>query len=119
MITKEFATQFAQEWVEAWNAHDLDRVLTHYADDFEMTSPIIVSVMSVPSGTLKGKERIREYWAKAMARIPGLAFKLNQVTASIDSIALYYDGASGRKSIEWFLFDDHGRVVKSIAHYEI
>ena len=31
--------RFAAEWIEAWNAHDLERILAHYADDFEMASP--------------------------------------------------------------------------------
>lgn len=39
MISPEFAAQFAQEWVVAWNSRDLDRILLHYADDFEMFSP--------------------------------------------------------------------------------
>jgi ketosteroid isomerase-like protein len=30
MITKEFAQHFAEDWVASWNAHDLDRVLSHY-----------------------------------------------------------------------------------------
>jgi ketosteroid isomerase-like protein len=25
-----FARQFAQDWVNAWNSHDLDSILTHY-----------------------------------------------------------------------------------------
>ena len=117
MITKEFASHFAQEWIEAWNAHDLDRILEHYSDDFEMTSPLIVSSMSVASGTLKGKQNIREYWAKGLSRFPDLNFKLDQATYSIDTIALYYDAILGRKAIEWFLFDEHGKVIKSNAHY--
>jgi ketosteroid isomerase-like protein len=39
MMTAEFAAQFAEEWIAAWNSHDLDRILSHYADDFEMASP--------------------------------------------------------------------------------
>ena len=41
-IDQAFAERFAAEWVEAWNAHDLERVLSHYAEDFEMSSPYIV-----------------------------------------------------------------------------
>lgn len=33
-ITQAFAQQFSREWIDAWNAHDLDRVLSHYADAF-------------------------------------------------------------------------------------
>ena len=36
MIEQAFAEQFATEWIEAWNSHDLQRNLAHYTDDFEM-----------------------------------------------------------------------------------
>ncbi len=50
---------FRQGMVAAWNAHDLDRIFSHYADDFEMRSPLIVERMGISSGTLKGKDAIR------------------------------------------------------------
>ena len=53
MMQKGFAERFAREWVEAWNAHDLERVLSHYEDDFEMSSPIIATLMGESSGKLK------------------------------------------------------------------
>ena len=43
MITRDWATHFAKEWVDSWNAHDLERVLSHYADDFEMSSSFIAA----------------------------------------------------------------------------
>ena len=30
MLTKDEAYQFAEHWVAAWNAHDLDRIMSHY-----------------------------------------------------------------------------------------
>lgn len=42
-MDKAFARQFTADWIESWNAHDLDRVLSHYADDFKMSSPVIHS----------------------------------------------------------------------------
>ena len=29
------ARTFAEEWVAAWNAHDLERILAHYSDEFK------------------------------------------------------------------------------------
>ena len=49
MITREFADRFAQEWIDAWNSHHLERVLSHYADDFEMSSPYIAQITGEPS----------------------------------------------------------------------
>jgi len=36
MLTVDFVSH-AQEWIAAWNAHDLERILAHYADDVELT----------------------------------------------------------------------------------
>ena len=30
MITEEQARPFAKDWIEAWNSHDLERVMSHY-----------------------------------------------------------------------------------------
>jgi len=58
MIDKMFAEHFATDWIASWNAHDLDRILSHYTDDFEMSSPVIIKVADESSGTLKGKEAV-------------------------------------------------------------
>ncbi|MFC6805599.1 hypothetical protein ACFQE2_07705 [Methylophaga thalassica] len=55
-MDKNAAEQFAHEWIAAWNSHDLTQILSHYDDDFEMTSPLIVKLMGEPSGKLKGKK---------------------------------------------------------------
>ena len=117
MIDQEFAEHFAQEWIDSWNGHDLDRVLSHYADDFEMSSPVIVTIAGEPSGTLKGKEEVGAYWAQALRLIPDLRFELISVLIGVDSIALYYKGARGRLAAEVFLFDPARKVAKAYAHY--
>lgn len=40
MINDE-AKQFAEHWISAWNKHDLEEILSHYTDDFDMTTPMI------------------------------------------------------------------------------
>ncbi len=66
MLTREFADRFAHEWIEAWNSHDLGRVLSHYHDDFIMSSPRIAAVVGEPSGVLRGKNAIGAYWKRAL-----------------------------------------------------
>src|SRR3954468_10157681 len=99
MITREWAWEFAVEWVEAWNAHDLERILSHYTEDFEMSSPYIARFMNEPSGTLKGMVRVREYWKVALSKIPDLRFELVEVFTSGESIAIYYRGALEKRVI--------------------
>jgi len=47
-VEKGFAEGFAKEWVAAWNSHDLDRILGHCDDDFEMSPPIITTRFCKP-----------------------------------------------------------------------
>jgi SnoaL-like domain len=118
MIDKTFAEHFAQDWIESWNSHDLDRILSHYSDDFEMSSPLIVEITGESSGTLKGKQAVGHYWAKALARIPDLHFKLVAALVGISSITIYYRGARGL-SAEVFHFNDRRKVSKAFAHYVV
>ena len=115
-MTPEFAQQFAKEWVAAWNAHDLERILAHYEDDFEMSSPVIKSLAGEASGTLHGKAAIRAYWAKALQAVPDLHFELLTVLTGVNSVTLYYKGHRGLAA-EVFHFGANGRVVSAFAHY--
>jgi len=118
-MERAFAEQFAAEWIASWNAHDLPRILSHYADDFEMSSPVIVQIAGEPSGLLRGKAAVGEYWRKALAMIPDLHFELMTTLVGVASIALYYKGARGRLVAEVFHFDANRRVVRAFAHYDI
>jgi ketosteroid isomerase-like protein len=117
MTLKRDAKSFAREWVEAWNSHDLGRILSHYADDFQMTSPFIAQLMNEPTGTIKGTENVRAYWAKALERIPDLHFDLIEVLTSVDSITIYYHAVLGKRAAEVLFFDENGKVIRGIAHY--
>jgi hypothetical protein len=118
-MEKEFAERFATEWIESWNAHDVDRVLSHYAEDFEMSSPVIIQVAGEPSGTLKGKAAVGAYWRRALDLVPDLQFELLSVLAGVSSITLYYKGARGRLAAEVFHFGPDQKVTRAFAHYAV
>lgn len=116
MLTRDFADQFAAEWIQAWNSHDLNLILSHYTDDFVMSSPRIAVVAGEPSGTLVGKSAIRAYWEKALALTPHLRFELVSVLLGSDSITLYYSGPRGMAA-EVFFFNASHKVARACAHY--
>lgn len=118
MIDSQFATEFANHWIEAWNSHNLDEILSHYTDDFEMSSPVIVGTMNEPSGKLKGKESIRVYWSKALAKYPDLRFEKLHVLAGVGSVTIIYNGVRGL-SAEVFHFNSQAKVCAAYAHYEL
>lgn len=117
MIDKDFAQRFAQEWAEAWNSHDLDRILSHYTDDFEFFSPLIMAVTGDVSGRVRGKEQARAYWSQGLSRAPDLQFELLAVLSGINSIVIHYRGWKGVLAVELFYFNPEGKVSSSSAHY--
>jgi ketosteroid isomerase-like protein len=117
MITPEFAQQFAEEWIAAWNSHDLERIFSHYTDDFEMSSPYIRERMGEPSGTLRGKAAIRPYWTAGLSWPPPLHFELQHVYAGADSITITYRRSDGRLGAEVLFINAEGKAVQGAAHY--
>ena len=45
----DFSCQ-AQEWIAAWNSHDLSRILVHYAEDVELISPLVAKLTGSSTG---------------------------------------------------------------------
>lgn len=115
-MNKDFAQHFAQDWIDSWNCHDLSRVLAHYTDDFEMSSPYIVQLADEPSGTLKGKAAVGAYWEKALGLNPQLHFELVTTLVGANSITLNYRGTRGMAA-EVFFFNAAGLVYRAAAHY--
>jgi len=113
----EEAKQFAEHWVAAWNDHDIDAVLAHYTDDFEMTTPMIQRILGIESGTLRGKKVVGDYWRAALKKIPDLKFSIIEVTCGPASVSIYYNAITGKKAIETFFFGEKGKVYKALATY--
>ncbi len=112
-----FAQQFAADWIDSWNSRDLPRVLSHYSEDFEMTSPHIIHIANEPSGHLKGKPAVAAYWSKALELISSLNFELISTLIGVNSITLYYKSAGGRLAAEVFHFGPDQKVHQAYAHY--
>jgi len=116
-MNKQFTNKFSKEWIAAWNSHDLDKIMHHYSDDFEMHSPVIREITGEKNGTLKGKTAIRDYWKKALDVNPGLHFELMHSFSGTNSIVIQYKGHRGL-SAEVFIFNRENKVISAFAHYE-
>ncbi|MCT2409776.1 nuclear transport factor 2 family protein [Chryseobacterium antibioticum] len=110
--------KFAEEWINAWNSHDLEDILSHYAENIEVTTPMITLATGGKESTLKGKEAVREYWKKALNKFPDLHFELIKSTAGVDSVALFYKSIMDKYAVEVMFFDDEGKINKMYAHYD-
>ncbi len=120
MIDTEWAREFAADWIDAWNSADLDRILAHYTDDFEMSSPLIVERMGIETGQLKGKDAIRPNWAAGLNAHPRLHFELIAVFTGANSVALHYRNTTrDRVVIEVIEFDHTLRGTRAQAMYAL
>jgi ketosteroid isomerase-like protein len=110
-------TEFATDWINSWNSHDLENILTHYSEDIEITTPMIKLAAGIESGSLKGKEQVAAYWKKALERIPDLYFELKEVTEGVNCVALYYKSVMNKMAIEVMFFNEQGKVNRMYAMY--
>ena len=95
----------------------MEKILAHYADDFEFTSPFIIHIANEASGQLRGKAAMRSYWEKAMAKRPKLHFTATSVLWGVRSVVINYSREDGNSASEWFELGADGKVVRSAAHY--
>jgi ketosteroid isomerase-like protein len=109
---------FAEEWVAAWNAHDLEAILSHYAEDIVFVSPNSTRFTGDPSGRVVGKTALRDYWSRAL-QVAGLHFTLRSVLSGPDGVAIrYHSSRTGAEAVEVCRFDTDGLVCDSAAYYE-
>lgn len=113
------AQQFAKTWIEAWNSHDLDVILSHYSEDIEITTPMIKMALGEGDGSLKGKDAVADYWKRALDKMPDLHFVLYDVTEGVNSVALYYKSVMDKIAVEVMFFNEEGKVNKMFAHYTV
>jgi ketosteroid isomerase-like protein len=118
MIDQQTAHTFAEEWINAWNSHNLEKILHHYTDDFTMETPMALKLVPESGGVLKGKEAVGAYWKTGLERIPDLFFELHEVLISINGVTLYYTNrATGKRTAEVLFLNEAGKAYKAYAFY--
>ena len=110
-------TALGREWVAAWNARDLERVLKLYSEDVEMTSDHIPRMGFDASGTVHGKDALRAYWSKALGLIPNLYFTLIDIYVSPDSLVVLYQNERGNKMCEYLRLGAAGKIRQGSANH--
>jgi hypothetical protein len=111
------AEEYAKSWIEAWNAHDIDKLSAHYAEDIVFRSPFIPKLIENASCTIIGLDDLRTYLAKGMEAYPHMRFQLHRVGVGVDSIALNYIGVDGALANEVHVLNDDGKAADVRIHY--
>jgi predicted ester cyclase len=91
--------------------------MSHYAPEVVLISPTAAKLLGDSSGTIKGKEAVRSYFARGLQAFPNLTFELLDVMWGISSVVLYYLNQKGTKTGEFMELDANQKVSKVVANY--
>ena len=116
-MTKDEAWNLANHWIAAWNAHDLDAIMTHYDDAIELTSPAAAQLLGTSDGKVIGKANLRAYFHRGLEAYPQLHFHLEDVLWGLNSVVLYYANQKGTRTAEFMELSTNGKIARVVANY--
>ena len=116
-MTKDEAWKLANHWIAAWNAHDLDLILSHYEEAVELTSPVAARLLGKPDGKVVGQADLRAYFQRGLEAYPQLHFQLDDVLWGLNSVVLYYKNQQGTHTAELLELSAAGKIARVTAHY--
>lgn len=102
---------FANNWVRDWNSHDLEGVLSHYAEDIEFHSPKVSIATNGAKQHFTKKTELRPYFCRAFELRPDLKFEILHICQDGKGVALIYKGENGTIATEIMECDENGKAV--------
>jgi hypothetical protein len=118
-LTQEEIRNLAEEWISAWNAHDLDAIMSHYDEAVELTSPVAAQLLGIPGGKVSGKANVSAYFQRGLEAYPELYFDLKDVLAGLNTLVLHYANQKGARTAEFMELAENGKVKRVFAHYSV
>jgi len=116
-MTREEVGKLAEHWIAAWNAHDLEMIMTHYEDAIELTSPVVAQLLGYPAGKVIGKTNLRAYFQRGLEAYPELHFRLEDLFVGLNSAVLVYTNQKGGRTAEFMELSAIGKVERVVANY--
>jgi len=89
MITQKNLS-IAHAWFEAFNSHNLEKLLSLYDEDAEHFSPKLKLRHPETKGLVIGKEALGIWWKDSFNRLPSLKYKVTSLTANSDRVFMEY-----------------------------
>ncbi len=89
MITQKNLS-IAHSWFEAFNSHNLEKLLSLYDDDAEHYSPKLKIKHPETNGLVVGKTALRNWWQNAFESLPSLHYKVTSLTSNPERVFMEY-----------------------------
>lgn len=107
-------------WLEAFNAHDLEKLLSLYDDQAQHFSPRLKQRRPETNGMVTGKDALRDWWREAFERLPDLHYAVTRLTANTERVFMEYIrqvGSEPDMEIAELLEISSGRIIASRVYY--
>jgi limonene-1,2-epoxide hydrolase len=82
--------QIALTWFEAFNVHNLEKLLSLYDENAQHYSPKLKIRQPETQGLIKGKGALRAWWKDAFDRLPSLQYEVKKLTADEQQVFMEY-----------------------------
>lgn len=116
-MNDEHALKIARDWTDAWNSHDIERIMSHDSDAVELTSPLVSRILGPGQSTVVGKPALRSYFLRGLEAFPNLRFNLWGAYPGQQSVVVHYESVRGLRATEFMRLDAAGHVYEVVAHY--
>jgi limonene-1,2-epoxide hydrolase len=80
----------ATKWFAAFNAHDLEALLSLYDEQARHFSPKLKIRHPETNGLIEGKPALRAWWKDAFERLPELNYEVQRLTADEGQVFMEY-----------------------------
>jgi hypothetical protein len=114
MMSHQEIGAISQQWIAAWNAHDVEAILALYADEVLYMS-LKAEKAGYLGGVVRSKESLRAYYSRWLAQAPGLQFVPINTYAGVNSLVIQYMDESGRPAVQGLEFNACHKVIRAAA----
>jgi hypothetical protein len=89
-MSAEKNLSIAHLWFEAFNTHNLEKLLSLYDEEAAHFSPKLKIQHPKTNGLITGKEALRIWWKDAFDCLPSLHYKVTSLTSNADRVFMEY-----------------------------
>ena len=112
------AREHADRWLGAWNGHDLDAIMSCYAEDVDFVAPTVARRWGRADGRLLGLSELRSHFARGLELAPDLQFSEEALMVTPGGYALLYRRENGNRVLDAVELDPAGLESRVRAYYE-
>ena len=80
----------AEQWFDAFNTKNLEKLLDLYDNDAQHYSPKLKIKHPETNGLIKGKKALHDWWQEAFSSLPSLQYTIVSLASNSNSIFMEY-----------------------------